>query len=384
MAQGEVPVWQRRWFGHLVVVLMVLAIAALVMPPVVALIYALRSVLLPVLIGVALAYAVTPLARWAERRLRVPRPVSAVLLMVAVAGVVSAVLLYLAPKLAVQLQQLVGNLPRYLDELTQELGVEWHDLIARLEELVRARLGAATQASDAGASTVDLDALGQVLLNSLGIGVGLITGTVGITTYLLLAAVIIAFVFFFFVWKFDRIAGWFVPFIPVEHRPRTLEIVRKMDATVSGFIRGRLIQASVVGVVLSVGWWWAGVPYALLLGVSGGVLNLIPYAAVVSWPVAIGLAWLDALSGGGFNVWGVLVWPSVVYIVAQGLDGWVVEPLVQGKATNLDPLTVLLVVLIGGSLAGLLGLLIAIPLAACVKILAQEVLLPKLRRWAAS
>ena len=61
-----------------------------------------------------------------------------------------------------------------------------------------------------------------------------------------------------------------------------------------------------------------------------------------------------------------------------------VEPIVQGRVTNLDPLTVLLSVLVGGALAGLLGMVLAIPIAACIKILSQEVLVPRLREYAAA
>ena len=135
--------------------------------------------------------------------------------------------------------------------------------------------------------------------------------------------------------------------------------------------------------VLSIGWWAVGVPYWLLLGMGSGLLNLVPFAAVVGWVAATGLALVDHLSGGGGFTWMVLVWPTVVYAVAQMVDGWVVEPIVQGRATDLDPLTVLLAVLIGGSLFGLMGLILAIPLTACGKIVAQEWVLPRLRDWAA-
>jgi len=92
---------------------------------------------------------------------------------------------------------------------------------------------------------------------------------------------------------------------------------------------------------------------------------------------------LDSMaSPDGFR-WMVLLLPTVVYVVAQTIDGWVVEPLVQGKATEMGTLTVLLVVMIGGSLGGLIGLLIAIPVAACIKILCVELLLPYLRDLAA-
>jgi predicted PurR-regulated permease PerM len=159
-------------------------------------------------------------------------------------------------------------------------------------------------------------------------------------------------------------------------------VIVQMDKSVAAFIRGRLVQALVMAVVLSIGWWIAGVPSWLLLGVLSGALNLVPFAAVVGFLAALVLAIVDSVAGGGFSVW-VLVWPTVVYVFAQGLDGWVVEPIVQGKATDLDPVSVLLAVMIGGALAGLLGMLIAIPTAACIKILSREVILPRLRRLAA-
>ena len=130
---------------------------------------------------------------------------------------------------------------------------------------------------------------------------------------------------------------------------------------------------------LSPGRWIVDVPYWFLLGVLTGLLNVVPFLPAVGGLLAVVLAVMTALANGGDFTWGLLLWPTLVFVVAQSLDGYVVEPVVQGKATNLDPLSVMLVVLVGGSLAGLLGMLLAIPLAACVKILMQELVLPKAR-----
>ena len=161
-----------------------------------------------------------------------------------------------------------------------------------------------------------------------------------------------------------------------------------MDRTIAAFVRGRLVPAVVMGVLLSVGWWLVGVPYWLLLGMLSGMLNLVPLVAAVGWLAAVLLALLHHLSNSavpgveaaetGFTIW-VVLWPTVVYLAAQAVDGWIVEPIVQGKATDLDPLTVLLAVLIGGALAGLVGLIVAVPVAACIKILSQQVILPRIR-----
>jgi len=154
-----------------------------------------------------------------------------------------------------------------------------------------------------------------------------------------------------------------------------------MNDTVSAFVRGRLVQSFVVGVVLTSGWGIASVPYWLLLGVLGGVLNLVPYLPIVGGVLAVIVSVVDALAGGGLT-FGAVLWPAVVYLIAQTSDNYLVEPLVQGKATDLDPLTVLIVVLLGGALLGLLGMILAIPTAACIKILAKEVVLPRLREAA--
>jgi predicted PurR-regulated permease PerM len=80
----------------------------------------------------------------------------------------------------------------------------------------------------------------------------------------------------------------------------------------------------------------------------------------------------------------VVVWPSLVYGVVQFLDGWILTPWVQSGQTNMSAATVLIVVFIGGAAAGLWGMLFAIPVAACIKILVDEFVLPRLRGWAAT
>ena len=71
----------------------------------------------------------------------------------------------------------------------------------------------------------------------------------------------------------------------------------------------------------------------------------------------------------------------LVFAIVQALDGWLLTPLIAGKATNLDPVTIFVAVLAGGSVLGAYGMLLAIPVAACIKILIQEVLLPKIHAW---
>lgn len=420
MTDLERPIWQRRWFQWLLVVLVLLLVASFVMPPVLRLVYAIRPVLLPVLLAAAAAYVFNPPVTWAQRFLRLPRwagTASAMLLgLVAVAAVLLAVVPPVQDQGTDLILKLKNEYPNLVVELIGQPGSGQGSADTRLApDAAAADPDRPADASVADGAAVPGSVWARMLLwlpepqhrrqiiqnladqlrnlswpqirdlalKSLDVGVGMVGSAISFTSYAILAAVVMGFCFYFFSWKYDRITAWFVPFIPSRSRERTLDILGKMDASVAAFIRGRLIQASMMAAILSIGWCVVGVPYWLLLGLLSGVLNLVPYAAIIGWLVATALALVDHLSGGGsFSVM-VLFWPTLVYAAAQLLDGWLVEPLVQGKATDLDPLTVLLVVLIGGSLAGLLGLIVAIPLAACVKLLAKELLLPKLRQLAA-
>ncbi|MEE9211486.1 MAG: AI-2E family transporter [Phycisphaeraceae bacterium] len=381
---GDRHLWEIRWVRDL------LSLTAVALILVVA--YSARAVVLPVLIAFALAYIVNPVVRFTERKWKIPRLASTAVVMIVGLFVLVGAALLIVPKLIAQAGGLLSKLKVYADWAVSELSplIEWlTSQFGRLaEDGTTAATDAATMPPAASAildelSRVDFAAIGSFLLASLDIGIGVVGSAISLSTYLGVAAVVTAFCFVFFSWKFDAIIRWFDPFIPAGNRQQTLRIIGRMDRSVSAFVRGRVIQALVMGVILSIGWWAVGVPYWLLLGMGSGLLNLVPFAAVVGWAAATGLALVDHLSGGGGFAWMVLVWPTVVYAVAQVVDGWVVEPIVQGKATDLDPLTVLLAVLIGGSLFGLMGLILAIPLTACGKIAAQELVLPRLRDWAA-
>jgi predicted PurR-regulated permease PerM len=388
--------WDYRWVRDLLLILAVVILLCVL--------YSVREITIPILIGFGLAYVVNPIPTWTYRAWRWPRWFTTVLIMSVGMVIFLSLLLYLVPPLYMQAGMLKYNavefssklwandlLPR-LGTLAEEAAAESTGSVAPNTDIEPVGAPAAptddpVQAVLGTLANIDMSAVGGVVLASLGVGVGAVGVALGLLTYMVLAAVIIAACFFFFCWHFPRIIEWFRPFIPASERQRTLAILAKMDASVAAFIRGRLIQALVMGIILCAGWWLVGVPYWLLLGLLCGLLNLVPFVAAVGWIATVVLMTM--------HVWGAtpqvtpaflmsaIVWPSVVYFVAQLLDGWVVEPLVQGHATNLDPLTVLLAVIIGGSIAGLFGMLLAIPVAACSRILAIDVILPRLRAFAA-
>lgn len=341
--------------------------------------YEVRAVMLPLLLGLGGAYVINPLVSLAHKQWKLPRWISTSALMLIGVAVLAGLSLYILPKLIDQTFNLLERLPPYFDYACKRFGVDW--------TLFTTTAASPTDhPTDTGATLtqltnkIDTGSAVKFISKLLGISIGVVSSAVGTAFYTAMVVAVGGFSFFFFSSYFTNIVKWFDSLIPQTNREKTLAIITRMDKSVSAFVRGRLIQSAVMALILATGWGAVGIPYWLLLGLGGGVLNLVPYAPSLAWIAALSLTWLDALStGSDLTLVSIIVFPSAVYFLAQSFDGWVIEPIVQGKATNLDPLSVMIAVLIGGSLAGLVGLIVAIPTASCINILAQELVLPRLR-----
>ena len=361
-------VWQRLWFQWVLGTIVFFLFLSFVIPPVYWLLSKLSPVLTPVLVGLGLAYIFSPLTEWAEKRHNIKRPVTAGVIL----GLVALVLAIAIPILiGVSIKQgsdLVEKAPQYAETVLNWMGSDLDDARERVEAFIE---------------SLDWTKLNaEAAQKALGVSATVLFTGFGYLSYFAIFILVTAFCFFIFSWRLEEVKAWFAAFVPKPYRGESARILGMMDDTVSAIVRGRLVQSLVLMFILSVGWWMAGVPYFLLLGVLGGALNLLPFAAILSWPIAVILAMVHAAGQPEASLFFAALWPTVVYVIAQSLDGWVIEPLVQGQATGMDALTVLLVVLAGGALLGILGVVLAVPIAACIKILSQEILLPKLRAFA--
>lgn len=191
--------------------------------------------------------------------------------------------------------------------------------------------------------------------------------------------------FFFFFWSvgLGRAYSLGSSLIPSKNRTKTVDVLQKMDRAISGFVRGRITIAAVLAVLFTIGWWAIGVPAPVVLGVATGVLSIVPYLALLAWPTAIASLWIaEAGSGTPMEWWLILLLPTLVYWGLQAVDDYALTPVIQGKETGLDTPTIMVAVLGAGALGGVYGVLLAIPAAACVKILVIEVVWPRYKSWA--
>jgi predicted PurR-regulated permease PerM len=332
--------------------------------------YSLRSIFVPIFTAILLAYLANPLIGFAQRKWSLPRPVTVSLLLLLFSLATAALVMGIGPLVTDQIQTLIKKAPAYVSSLNQRLG-NIEGLSAQIEATL---------------STLKEDPLSflRPFVAGTGQAFGLLGTMIGRTLNFALVLFLVPLYFFFFGWHFNRMLATLSQFIPRSRRERVYGVLNRMDAAVSGFFHERLLIAVITGAMYAIGWAATDVPYWFLLGAGTGLLSLIPYVSAVGWPLAVLLKYLDSLTGSGQFGWiAIVVWPSVAYLIVQFIESWILTPWIQRRSSDMSAVTLLIVMFIGGAVGGLFGLILCIPVAACIKILFEEFLLPKWSRWAA-
>lgn len=379
--------WQIQWVRDVLVVASVVGVLWLG--------YALRFVTVPLLVALGLAYLVEPLVRWLCRRMGMSRP-AAVGGILATFGVGLVVLLLVTvPVLVSQTTSLVqnvraGKFDGMLEKVESALPEAYQGDVSRIREsLMGPRI--ATTPREEGSSgpaepAVVVRADAPLIESVLGPTATAAIARIVDITALAFAAFLVPFYFWFFSIGFPDTISFLRSLVPEAHRPRVEELASEMDRAVSAFVRGRIVIAGIMGILLALGWKIGGVPYAFTLGFVGGLLSIVPYLGALAVVPAVALLSVDQLSMPDAErmAWYWMVGgPVLVFVIVQSIEGYLLTPVIAGRATNLGPVSVFVAVLAGASLAGVYGMLLAIPAAACIKILGSEMLMPALREWAA-
>lgn len=364
-------------------------------------------VTVPLMLAMLLAYLLEPVIRWL-----IARGVSR---RIAVSGIIAGGLLFVIVPAAVALSVGVAQLAAFGAQTIENVRTVQEAQMAESPEQVEAifenwRLrnnkeefspawrwvydhllvsedDASTPARDAMMAATDwLDRnQDEVAATAAAWGIGVFNGLLragGAAMGLGFMAFVTVFFFYFTATEWVRVKGFGRKLLPARNRDRVLDLVHKFDRVIAGFVRGRLTIAFIQAVVFSVGYFLIGVPGAFLLGPAVAILSIVPYLALVGLPVSVGLLWLEGHTGFRGEWWWVVGAPVAFYFLGQALDDYVFTPLVQGPNTGMDTPTILFATLAGGALFGVFGLLIAIPIAACLKILTQEVFWPRFKAWA--
>ncbi|MFQ5504907.1 MAG: AI-2E family transporter [Planctomycetota bacterium] len=176
-----------------------------------------------------------------------------------------------------------------------------------------------------------------------------------------------------------KLFGWIQEHLPGRQRERLVKVAREIHLGLAAFLRGRLVIALIKGILTSIGLQIVGVDYAFLVGMLAGFLSILPFLGA-----ALGLigSAILVLVGPSAAIVGSLIGVIVVFTVAELIEGYVLYPLILGEKLDMHPVTMIVSILAWGSILGLFGILVAIPLTIIVKTLAEEYLLPPLEQLA--
>ena len=157
-------------------------------------------------------------------------------------------------------------------------------------------------------------------------------------------------------------------FVSKKNKEEFKEIFEKIDNIISGFIRGRLIICTIVGILIGLGLYLLNLKFALIIGIISGVLNFIPYLGPI---VGLFLALIFAIG----QPWWILLSILILFVFANQVEAMYLNPAILGKELGLHPLTVIFSMLVCGQILGILGVLIAVPLVAILKVLFHKYLI---------
>ena len=182
--------------------------------------------------------------------------------------------------------------------------------------------------------------------------------------------VIILFLTFFLLNSGRQMKKALIQIVPNRFFEVALVLIQGLDRQLGDYLRSRLIQTVIISIIAAIGYWILGLRFALLIGIIAGLANLIPYIGPFIGAIpAIIVVFLGSRFGPGWSLLAVITLTLVIQII----DNAIITPLIIGKSVELGPVTTIVVVLLGEQLLGLMGLLMAVPIAAMCKLIIEEV-----------
>ena len=306
--------------------------------------YFLRTILLPFVIGIAVAYFLDPVVDKLEER-KWNRSLATLFTLFVFLALVIFLVFLLVPVLTNQLKNFAQFLPIVKD---------------KLQLIIDAVAGILNNKVDA--KVLDVPASGLIKWSTKMLG-GVIDGGAAIADLLSLF-LITPLVAFYLLRDWDLIVEKVYDWFPIRHKDTLQEQLNEIDKKLAAFVRGQgtvcLILASYYAITLTM----TGLEFGVVIGVFAGLISFVPFVgAIFGGLLSIGLAYLQ------FEAWTNIVIIAGIFMLGQILEGYILTPKFIGEAVGLHPVWVIFSLLAGGALFGFLGVLLALPMAAIVGVL---------------
>ncbi len=316
-------------------------------------VYIFKSVLLPFVLGLAIAYLLNPLVQ-ALGKLKINRSIAALTILLSFFAVLGLFIALIAPVLYRQSLEFIDAAPGYANSI-------W-DLIQPTLAMLTERLGL-----DA---TTDLDIksiisnnsettanLAKNLLDKIAQGGQAIVSTM---TNIIFTPIVAYFV----MKEWVHITDWVEDLMPRDNKKTIMNLLEQIDQKVSGFVRGQISVAVILGIAYAIALTIAGLKYGALIGLGAGLLSIIPMVgSAIGLAVSVIVAYFQSFD---------LVYVGIIaaiFFAGQIIEGNILSPKIVGDSVGLHPLWVFFALLAGGALFGVVGMLIAVPIAAIAGVL---------------
>nr|WP_217586354.1 AI-2E family transporter [Lentibacillus saliphilus] len=336
---------EKRWFQSMVfvilffLIILLISVTNFIFDPVFKYV---GAVAIPFIGAGILYYLTKPLMQLFER-FKINRIISIFLVFIVLLLIGFVIIIYIAPIAQRQFTNLLGNVPKMVD-WAQDVIAYWQSNQTILPEEVNNAINDFTDNLQAHIESV----------------INYIFGFIGQLISFVTALILIPFFLFFMLKDGEK----FVPFITQIFNKKKADNIRllmgKIDDTLTSFIQGQLIVSFCVGVLLFIGYLIIDLKYSLTLALFAMIMNVIPFIGPF-------IAVVPALIVGAFQKPIMLLWVSLIMLIAQQIESNFISPNVMGRALSLHPLTVITVILAAGSIAGFIGILFAVPLYAVIK-----------------
>jgi predicted PurR-regulated permease PerM len=335
-----------KWINKLVLVLLVLLIvfmAVQLLPLLEPIFKVITALLLPLTLAVLFTYFLHPLVEglhdWG-----LPRSVSVLVVFLILLLTVGFLIVWGAPALVEQIRHAMERLPEQIRAL-EDFMLQIQSEVRTLPSPIRVHIEEwSTQAEQLGARALDqTEAVALWVIQSM------------------FSLIVIPFLVFYFLKDFDLVqkVAWYLT--PRRWRGRLKRYVEDVDHTFGSYIRGQLLVALAVTIISSLGFWLIGVPYPILLGIFMGATEMIPYfGAYIGAVPAVAVALLES--------WQLALITSVFILILQQIEGNVLSPVIVGRTLHMHPILIILALVIGVEAGGVIGLLVAVPLLAILKV----------------
>ncbi len=296
-------------------------------------------------ISLVIVYALYPISECLKKHFRFSHFLAVVTTFLLLLLIITTMIGLIFPIVQQEVQEILGEMPHYI----LQFQVYLEDFIEYLETFnISPEYMESIMELPANIEPV-IDEVAQISLSVMGILVDIF---------------FIMFIVFYLLYDFQNVRESTMKLVPELYRQQAEDIIQIVDMNFNSYIRGNIVRCTIVGIITGLLLYLFGVPYALLLGILAGVLNIILYIGPYMAAIPAVLLSFSPLTP-----------PTIVivsiYVAVQVLDGMVLSPLLLGSAVKLRAITVIICLLIGQQLAGFLGMVLSTPLAGIARSLLE-------------